>query len=231
MKKLTVLILAALLVLSFTACGEKKTTDDADNINGAVTDNDNSANGDELPSDSTDGNMKDDNADNGDENTPDNESDGAAVDILTKVWGEYTDDEKFPAAGGDFSEENVRDGEPGVFSTADKSEIDRVLGFPEAEADCIESAASLIHMMNTNTFTAGAFIVKADTDMDTVAKAISDNIASRHWMCGFPDKYIVITADNFIVTAFGHEELVDTFKDKVTGEYSDAKVVFDEPIS
>ena len=229
MKKLTVLILAALLTVSLTACGEKKPNTD-DGANDAITDIDNTVKDDDTAKDDT----TSDDTTKGEE-TPDgsseNETSGSALDILSKVWSSYTDDEKFPAAGGDFSEENVRDGEPGVFSTADKSEIDRVLGFPEADADCIESAASLIHMMNTNTFTAGAFTVKSDTDLEAVSKAISDNISSRHWMCGFPDKYVVITSDNFIVTVFGHEDLVDTFKDKVTSEYSDAKVVYDEPIT
>ena len=47
-------------------------------------------------------------------NTEDNKENEAAVDIpdavtlLTTVWDSYTDDEKFPAIGGDFSEANAR---------------------------------------------------------------------------------------------------------------------------
>ena len=53
--------------------------------------------------------------------------------LLDTVWNSYSEDEKFPAAGGDFSEENMTDGAPGAYSVADASELDRVLGLPEAD--------------------------------------------------------------------------------------------------
>lgn len=34
------------------------------------------------------------------------EAAGNPLDVLNKVWDSYTDDEKFPAAGGDMSEAN-----------------------------------------------------------------------------------------------------------------------------
>lgn len=34
------------------------------------------------------------------------------LDVLNKVWDSYTDDEKFPAAGGDMSEANMKDDAP-----------------------------------------------------------------------------------------------------------------------
>ena len=58
----------------------------------------------------------------------------SALDLLEKVWSTYTDDEKFPAAGGDYSEENMRDGAPGNFSMDDADLLDSSLGFPTAEA-------------------------------------------------------------------------------------------------
>ena len=36
-----------------------------------------------------------------------------ALTILNTVWASYSEDEKFPAAGGDYSEENMTDGKPG----------------------------------------------------------------------------------------------------------------------
>ena len=33
-----------------------------------------------------------------------------ALTILNTVWASYSEDEKFPAAGGDYSEENMTDG-------------------------------------------------------------------------------------------------------------------------
>lgn len=34
----------------------------------------------------------------------------------------------------------------------------------------------------------------------------------RQWMCGFPDKLVVISVDDYLVSVFGNEELVNTFK-------------------
>ena len=39
----------------------------------------------------------------------------SALDLLEKVWSTYTDDEKFPAAGGDYSEANSKEDAPGVY--------------------------------------------------------------------------------------------------------------------
>lgn len=36
----------------------------------------------------------------------------SALDLLEKVWSTYTDDEKFPAAGGDYSEANSKEDAP-----------------------------------------------------------------------------------------------------------------------
>lgn len=44
------------------------------------------------------------------------------------------------------------------------------LGFPAAQLDAVDGAASLIHMMNGNTFTCGAFHVKDASQMDSVAQ-------------------------------------------------------------
>ena len=36
----------------------------------------------------------------------------SALDLLEKVWNTYTDDEKFPTSGGDYSEANNREDAP-----------------------------------------------------------------------------------------------------------------------
>ena len=157
-----------------------------------------------------------------------------AVDPLTllqTVWNSYTEDEKFPVVGGDLSEANMKDGEPGHHSIDDASELDRLLGYPEAEIGSITSAASLGHMMNANTFTCGAYQLKDGVDAAELAKKVEQNIQSRQWMCGFPDKLVIASAGGCLVALFGAADLVDTFRDKLTTSYSDAAVLVDEPIA
>ena len=106
-----------------------------------------------------------------------------------------------------------------------------MLGFPAADADKLTDAASLSHMMNANTFTAGAFHVTNSSDVDTVVSDLKDNIMNRQWMCGFPDKLVVLTLGDYVVSCFGAEELVDEFSEKVTAAFSGASVVCDEAIA
>ncbi len=148
--------------------------------------------------------------------------------FLNGIWDSYSDDEKFPASGGN-GDGNLVDDAPGKFEF-NASEIDRLLGYPEGSADKIDSVASLFHMMNLNTFSAGAYHLKDASDAADIAKAIRDDIQARHWMCGFPDKLIVVSVGSIVVSAFGFEELIDTFRDKIVAAYPDATVSFDEAI-
>ena len=153
-----------------------------------------------------------------------------ALALLNTVWSSYSDDEKFPAAGGDYDESNMTEDAPGNFSVSDGDALDYSLGYPAADADKLADAASLTHMMNANTFTAGAYHLSDKSDMDTVVSDLKDNIMNRQWMCGFPDKLVIATLGNYVVSVYGDEELVNTFRDKLQAAYSDAAIAYDEMI-
>lgn len=153
-----------------------------------------------------------------------------AKELLTTVWNSYEEDEKFAIAGGDMTEENMTEDAPGTFGITDADELDRMLGFPAADAEKIDNAASIMHMMNANTFTCGAYHLKNADDVKSVAADLKENVMSRQWMCGFPDKLVVISVDDYLVSVFGNEELVNTFKDKLTQTYENAKVISEDGI-
>ena len=153
-----------------------------------------------------------------------------AKELLTTVWNSYEEDEKFAIAGGDMTEENMTEDAPGTFGITDADELDRMLGFPAADAEKIDNAASIMHMMNANTFTCGAYHLKNADDVKSVAADLKENVMGRQWMCGFPDKLVVISVDDYLVSVFGNEELVNTFKDKLTQTYENAKVISEDGI-
>lgn len=155
----------------------------------------------------------------------------SAAEILDNVWSRYKDDEKFAAAGGDMSEENMKTDAPGQFDLGDPTALDTTLGFPASQVNKIDSAVSLMHMMNANTFTCGAFHVKNTDDVQPLCSSIKDNIMHRQWVCGFPDKLVIVTVGDNIVSFFGEKEIVDNFKSKLTAAYESAQVVCDESIS
>ncbi len=166
-----------------------------------------------------------------DDNSGDNSQPASALELLNAVWANYSDDDKFPAAGGDYDEANMTEDAPGNFSVEDGDALDYSLGYPAADADKLADAASLTHMMNANTFTAGAYHLNDKSDMDTVVSDLKDNIMNRQWMCGFPDKLVIVTYGDYVVSCFGAEDLVDQFRDKLTAAFDGAAVVCDEAIA
>ena len=149
----------------------------------------------------------------------------SALNILETVWNTYGEDEKFAVVGGDFSGANTREDAPGVFHLKDRALVDSELGLPETAA--VDEAASLVHMMNANTFTAAAYHATGDTA--EVAQQLRDNIMQRQWMCGLPDKLAAAVVDEHVVAAFGAEDLIDTFMTHLNGIYG-VSATYDEAI-
>ena len=103
---------------------------------------------------------KDNTAGSGDSSIP-----ADATALLTAVWDAHSEDEKFPAAGGDY--ENPVEDAPGAVSIADADNLNYMLTLPLEDAGKIDAAASLSHMMNANTFTCGAFHVTSKDEEQT----------------------------------------------------------------
>ena len=153
----------------------------------------------------------------------------SALEILEKVWSKYSTDEKFPATGG--SEKHMKDGMPARFDVTDGEALDFELGFPKAQASEISDAASLMHMLNQNNFSCGVYHVKSSGSAEALAGKIKDNILSRQWLCGFPEKLVILTVGDYIVSVFGAAELTDPFIAKLSAEYSSTKPLFNVPIA
>lgn len=165
--------------------------------------------------------------------TPAEDKPAAAVDdaltILNAIWNTYSDEEKFPAAGGDS--EHAVDGAPGSFDASNADSLSYQLTFPADDASLIDSAASLVHMMNLNTFTCGAFHVADANNVARLADDLRTTIQAKHWMCGFPDKLVIVTVGQSVLSVYGNEDLVNTFRDKLLASYSAATAVYDEAIN
>ena len=165
--------------------------------------------------------------------TPAEDKPAAAVDdaltILNAIWNTYSDEEKFPAAGGDS--EHAVDGAPGSFDASNADSLSYQLTFPADDASLIDSAASLVHMMNLNTFTCGAFHVADANNVARLADDLRTTIQAKHWMCGFPHKLVIVTVGQSVLSVYGNEELVNTFRDKLLTSYSAATAVYDEAIN
>lgn len=226
MKKTLVLILAGLIALSAAACNNN---DD----NNSKSESNNSA----ISSVESKEESKADES-SAEESKEEESSEVVAAEkvsdpyeVLTKTWNNFADDEKFAAVGGDMTEEHLTDGAPGKYNLDDASTAEYALSLPSAQFDNVDSAASLMHMMNANTFTCAAFHVKEGVDVEEFTKTVRDFIQAKRWMCGMPDKVAVYVVGECVVSCYGYDDIMESFKNHLTEAYPDVSVAYYEDIN
>lgn len=153
-----------------------------------------------------------------------------AVDILNDVWAAFKEEDKFAISGGDY--ENMVSDAPGAIGVSDGEALNTLLGFPADCAELIDDGASILHMMNQNTFTAGLYHVTNAGDVQTVADAVKENILNRHWMCGFPEELVIYSVgSSYVAVVFGIEQNVGNFEEALQSAYASASLLYEEALS
>ena len=157
-----------------------------------------------------------------------------ATEILTKTWEEYnntvSDDFKFAVGGG-----NIENFELIVMDNAGKCDtslegakdaLSVSFCIPMDAIDMTDDAANMMNMMMANNFSAAAYHVADKANVEKVVAGIKDATLNNQWMCGFPEKLIVVTVNgDYVVSAFGNGQVIDAFKTALTTVYGDAAVV------
>ncbi len=152
-----------------------------------------------------------------------------SLEILTKVWEGYSEENKFTITGGDYN--NMTDNAPGKFDVTDKESLRSLLVVPEDGAELIDDGASMIHMMNANTFTGAAFHVKDAADVKTFEDSLKEAVLNNQWMCGFPEKLVLCQlGEQYVVSAFGNGEMIEYFKTQLQEQYPGVTVVAEESL-
>ena len=153
-----------------------------------------------------------------------------ANEILVKAWEKYAANEKFSAVGGHYS--GYTDNGPAKYDISKVADIEAVFCIPAAAVAMMDDAASLQHGMNVNNFSAMACHIKEGADMQTIIDGIKEKTLNNQWLCGHPDRLIIITiGDEYLVTAFGDGSIVDTFQSKVMSLYDNVpELVVDEDL-
>ena len=154
-----------------------------------------------------------------------------ANEILTKVWDDYKatagDDLQFFIAGGNV--ESMITDIPAKFDLSiEEAEAALVSGYciPAEAIAMTDDIATMMHMMNGNNFSAAAYHIADVANVETVVTNIKDTTLNNQWMCGFPEKLIVVTVgEDYVVSAFGNTQLIDAFKASISTVYGDAAVV------
>jgi len=123
-----------------------------------------------------------------------------AVDVLDAVAKAYAEEEAFAMYGGD--QENAVMDAPGKFDLSKTEEMDNTLGLPQDQADQIDDA-----------------------------EAVKSNILGKQWVCGSPETLVIIQAGgNYVVTAYGNGEMIETFKNHALSVIDGSQVIVETPI-
>lgn len=162
------------------------------------------------------------------ETVPAQELPASALEILETVWAAYGDDEKFPVVGGNI-EANVMDA-PGNYDMAYAENMTWNLLVPADKLGNITEAASMIHMMNANTFTCGVFKIEGISAADFGA-AMKNAVLNNQWMCGFPETLLIRSfGDTYVLVAFGLNDAMTPFEKHLTESYPGMETIASEPI-
>lgn len=162
--------------------------------------------------------------------TKDDTEGKTAVDIFTDVWAAYGEDEKFAISGGDY--ENMISDAPGTVDVSNAEALNVLLGFPTESAELVDDGASMMHMMNQNSFTASIYHLTDAENVQTLADALKETIMDRQWMCGFPDDLVIYSVgEEYVAAAFGLEENIDSFQSHMEETYESSVLLYDEDLT
>ncbi len=153
--------------------------------------------------------------------------------VLEKIWKSFNEhaaeDEKFPVSGGD-SENPTMDG-PGKVDITNADTLGFTLNLAADLHKQIDEAASLMHAMNANTFTAAAYHVTKGTDLNKFVSTAAEGIKNTQWICGFPEHLVVATVyGEYVIVAYGAEAIIGQVKNEITAAYPEAVIAVDEPL-
>lgn len=228
-KKILMIIGVAVLALGMVACTGK--TNSNENVPDAVVDTDkDNVDKDNTDKDNADASATDD-VDNADNDN--NEESSVKLTVVTEItdslsayttlWGNYAENEKFAAMGGDFN--NYVDDVPGACGLSNPDAIMNFFYIPETVILSVDDMAALTHMMNANTYTG---VILHTTEQEGFADAVKDYIVATDWVCGFPDRLIVAELSNgYIAYAFGESSIMETYVGKLQATFPTAEIVHD----
>ena len=151
------------------------------------------------------------------------------LDLLNSIWAKFPEEGKFPVMGGEAENPNW-EGPGSVTLPGAEGNALWNLNIPEEQLVNFSEAATMIHAMNTNTFAGCAVKLVEGADKATVAKAVVDAILNTRWMCGFPERVVVVSSGDCLVIAFGLEMNTTNLLTAISAVDASAEVLHNETI-
>ena len=103
---------------------------------------------------------------------------------------------------------------------------------PAEQIANVTDVASMIHMMNANTFTCGAFTLAEGVTAEDFGAAMQAAVQGNMWMCGFPETLVIAVVDGaHVLVAFGVNDAMNPFQTHLANVYPEAVTLVNEPIA
>lgn len=222
MKKILALALAAMMVLSMAACSNE--TPDTTTV---------PTEGTTAPTEQTTA-PTEEATEPSTEATEPSEEPSAPTDvtpslkIMNDIFALYTEENKPFVMGGDF--EHIVDGAPGSYDLTDPSGLSGILYVPADQLTNIDEAATAMHAMMANNFTAG--VMHVTSDVTAFADTMVDTLQNNRWICGIPETLVVAVVNGeYVLAGFGAADMMADFAANLTAAYPEAQIVHNGALS
>ena len=157
----------------------------------------------------------------------------SAHELLAALWTARAEEDRFPVMGGDY--DNVVENAPGAFDLTHPdaaANIDTLLSFPSDEITKLDSAASLVHSMNANIFTCGAFHLTSAEDAAPLAERIKNHVLTKQFICGSPERLIILQLpDGYLVVLYGTSDATLGFADHTKALVANTSTLIDQTLT
>lgn len=166
----------------------------------------------------------------------------SALELITEVFTSYNEnapeEEQLWVVGGNSDNiDTVSFDGPAAFVPFEdaEGEYDYHLGVPASVVSKVENAASMYNMMNVNNFNCYTLKLASSADANTVANTLKENILDRDWICGMPEKLVIINCPgNYLLVVWGVVEfggIVDPVVDSVIANIEGSSIVVSTPVT
>lgn len=169
------------------------------------------------------------------------ETPASALEVLENTWAKFPEEEKFAIYGGSMETHNAKmledefylpASQPETYDMAYAEGLSYSLYIPAESVASVEEAATMTHMMNANTFSAGVIRLSADADVKALGDTMKDVLMNNMWICGTPEQLLIaVFGGNYMLISFGVNDAMNPFVTHFTEAYPAAQILYNEPIT
>lgn len=150
-----------------------------------------------------------------------------AKEVLVKTWESYAEEDRFEIMGGHFDSAVM--GMPEKYDLTQVTDLVQMYCVPEAQIENLDDGATMIDLYNAGRFMASAFHVNDGANVDEVVSQMHTQIMENQWHGEKPQKLMIVKIDEqYVISVWGRESLVDKFREKLESVYQEMIVVMVE---